>query len=150
MNVTANQVFPVETDLPDEWLSLLGCGITTGLGSVFNVAEVQPGSSVAVVGLGHLGQWMVQAAKVAGAREIIAVDPIAERRELAGALGATQLVDPSAEDPVEAVQEADRRPRRRLRARGGDRPRGPGAGGDDVAARRHGRRHQHRDAQTRR
>jgi S-(hydroxymethyl)glutathione dehydrogenase/alcohol dehydrogenase len=104
MNVTANQVFPVETDLPDEWLSLLGCGITTGLGSVFNVAEVQAGSSVAVVGLGHLGQWMVQGAKVASARTIIAVDPIAERRELAGTLGATKLVDPSAEDPVEAVK----------------------------------------------
>ena len=104
MNVTASQVFPVETDLPDEWLSLLGCGITTGLGAVFNVAKVQAGSSVAVVGLGHLGQWMVQAAKVAAAREIVAVDPIAERRELAGRLGATHLVDPAAEDPVAAVQ----------------------------------------------
>jgi S-(hydroxymethyl)glutathione dehydrogenase/alcohol dehydrogenase len=104
MNVTANQVFPVETDLPDEWLSLLGCGITTGLGAVFNVAQVQPGSSVAVVGLGHLGQWMVQGAVVASAREIVAIDPIAERRELAGRFGATHLVDPSAEDPVETVR----------------------------------------------
>ncbi len=104
MNVTANQVFAVESDLPDEWLSLLGCGITTGLGSVFNVARVQPGSSVAVVGLGHLGQWMVQAAKVAAARRIIAVDPIATRRELAGRLGATDLVDPEAGDPVTRVQ----------------------------------------------
>jgi S-(hydroxymethyl)glutathione dehydrogenase/alcohol dehydrogenase len=104
MNVTANQVFPVESDLPDEWLGLLGCGITTGLGSVFNVARVQAGSSVAVVGLGHLGQWMVQAAKLASARRIIAVDPIAERRELAGTLGATDLVDPAAEDPVAQVQ----------------------------------------------
>ena len=104
MNVTASQVFPVESDLPDEWLSLLGCGITTGLGSVFNVARVGAGSSVAVVGLGHLGQWMVQAAKLASARRIIAVDPLAERRELAGALGATDAVDPSAEDPVAAVQ----------------------------------------------
>ena len=43
MNVTANQVFPVESDLPDEWLSLLGCGITTGLGAVFNVAQVAAG-----------------------------------------------------------------------------------------------------------
>ena len=94
MNVTASQVFPVESDLPDEWLSLLGCGITTGLGAVFNVARVQAGSSVAVVGLGHLGQWMVQAAKLARARTIIAVDPIASRRELAGTLGATDLVDP--------------------------------------------------------
>jgi Zn-dependent alcohol dehydrogenase len=104
MNVTANQVFPVETDLPDEWLSLLGCGITTGLGAVFNVARVQAGSSVAIVGLGHLGLWMVQAAKLASARRIIAVDPIAERRELAGALGATDLVDPAAKDPVAQVQ----------------------------------------------
>jgi Zn-dependent alcohol dehydrogenase len=104
MNVTANQVFPVKTDLPDEWLSLLGCGITTGLGAVFNVARVQAGSSVAIVGLGHLGQWMVQAAKLASARRIIAVDPIAYRRELAGSLGATDLVDPGGEDPVAQVQ----------------------------------------------
>jgi Zn-dependent alcohol dehydrogenase len=104
MNVTANQVFPVQPDLPDEWLSLLGCGITTGLGAVFNVARVQAGSSVAIVGLGHLGQWMVQAAKLASARRIIAVDPIAYRRELAGSLGATDLVDPGVEDPVAQVQ----------------------------------------------
>jgi S-(hydroxymethyl)glutathione dehydrogenase/alcohol dehydrogenase len=104
MNVTANQVFPVESDLPDEWLSLLGCGITTGLGAVFNVARVAAGSSVAIVGLGHLGLWMTQAAKLAAARTIIAVDPIAERRELAGTLGATHAVDPDAEDPVEAVR----------------------------------------------
>jgi S-(hydroxymethyl)glutathione dehydrogenase/alcohol dehydrogenase len=104
MNVTANQVFPVQTDLPDEWLSLLGCGITTGLGSVLNIAQVEPGSSVAVVGCGHLGLWMVQAAKLAQARTIIALDPIGWRRELAGALGATHTVDPSAEDPVAAVQ----------------------------------------------
>jgi len=104
MNVTATQVFPVATDLPDQWLSLLGCGITTGLGSVFNIAQVAPGSSVAVVGCGHLGLWMVQAARLANARTIIALDPIAWRRELAGTLGATHTVDPSAEDPIAAVQ----------------------------------------------
>jgi S-(hydroxymethyl)glutathione dehydrogenase/alcohol dehydrogenase len=104
MNVTANQVWAIESDLPDEWLGCLGCGITTGLGSVFHVAKVQPGQSVAIVGLGHLGQWMTQAAKVAGARTIIAVDPIAYRRELAGTLGATHVVDPSAEDSIAAVQ----------------------------------------------
>ena len=104
LNVTANQVFPVESDLPDDWLGLLGCGITTGLGSVFNIAKVEQGTSVAVVGLGHLGQWMVQAAKLAGARRIIGIDPIAERRELAGALGATDLVDPDADEPVARVR----------------------------------------------
>jgi S-(hydroxymethyl)glutathione dehydrogenase/alcohol dehydrogenase len=104
MNVTANQVFPIESDLPDEWLSMLGCGITTGVGSVFNIAKVQPGSSVAIVGLGHLGQWMVQAATLAHARKVIAVDPIGWRREVAGKLGATELVDPSADDSIGQVQ----------------------------------------------
>src|SRR5215469_14763646 len=84
MNVTANQVFPVHTDLPDEWLSLLGCGITSGVGAVLNVAMVAPGSNVAIFGLGHIGQWMVQAARIAGARRIIAVDPIEWRRRQAG------------------------------------------------------------------
>ena len=105
MNVTANQVFPVETDLPDQWLSLLGCGITTGLGPRCSTSpRSAPGSSVAIVGCGHLGLWMVQAAKLARRRTIIALDPIAWPRELAGTLGATHFVDPSAEDPVAAVQ----------------------------------------------
>ena len=68
MNVTANQVFPVQSDLPDEWLSLLGCGITTGLGAVFNVAK----GAALLERRGRraraLGQWMVQAAKLAAAR----------------------------------------------------------------------------------
>ena len=96
-------VVAVDTDLPDEHLCLLGCGVTSGLGAVFNLAEVQPGSSVAVVGCGHLGLWMVQAARVAGAVQIIAVEPRAERRSLAGQLGATDLVDPADGDPVEQV-----------------------------------------------
>jgi S-(hydroxymethyl)glutathione dehydrogenase/alcohol dehydrogenase len=104
MNVTANQAFPLHTDLPDDMLSLLGCGITSGVGAVFNVAEVKPGRSVAVFGAGHLGLWMVQGAKVAGAGKIIAVEPIAWRREMAGRLGATDLVDPADGDAVEQVR----------------------------------------------
>jgi S-(hydroxymethyl)glutathione dehydrogenase/alcohol dehydrogenase len=104
MNVTANQAFPLHTDLPDDVLSLLGCGITSGVGAVFNVAEVKPGRSVAVFGTGHLGLWMIQGAKVAGAGKIIAVEPIAWRREMAGRLGATDLVDSADGDPVEQVR----------------------------------------------
>jgi S-(hydroxymethyl)glutathione dehydrogenase/alcohol dehydrogenase len=104
MNVTANQAFPLHTDLPDDVLSLLGCGITSGVGAVFNVAEVKPGRSVAIFGSGHLGLWMVQAARAAGAAQIIAVEPIAWRREMAGKLGATDLVDPAEGDPVEQVR----------------------------------------------
>ncbi|MFT4468871.1 zinc-binding dehydrogenase [Arthrobacter sulfonylureivorans] len=104
MNVSKNQVFPVETDLPYDVLSLLGCGITTGVGAVFNVAKVQPGDSVAVVGCGHLGLWVVQAARLAGAGRIIALEPHAGRRSLAGELGATDLVDPSVQDAADAVK----------------------------------------------
>jgi S-(hydroxymethyl)glutathione dehydrogenase/alcohol dehydrogenase len=96
-------VIPVQTELPDEHLCLLGCGVTSGLGAVFDLAGVEPGSSVAVVGCGHLGLWMIQAAKVAGATQIIAVEPRAERRELAGQVGATRLVNPADGDTVEQV-----------------------------------------------
>jgi Zn-dependent alcohol dehydrogenase len=95
---------PVESDLPAEYLCLLGCGVMSGLGAVLSVADVRPGDTVAVVGCGHLGLWMVQAARLAGARQIIAVEPLAERRKLAGTLGATDLVDPGEGDPVEQVK----------------------------------------------
>jgi S-(hydroxymethyl)glutathione dehydrogenase/alcohol dehydrogenase len=104
MNVTANQAFPLHTDLPDDVLSLLGCGITSGVGAVFNVAEVKPGRSVAIFGTGHLGLWMIQGARIAGAGRIIAVEPLAHRREMAGELGATDLVDPVDGDPIEQVR----------------------------------------------
>jgi S-(hydroxymethyl)glutathione dehydrogenase / alcohol dehydrogenase len=97
--------FGVDSDLPDEQLALMGCGVVSGLGAVMRVAEVQPGSSVVVVGAGHLGLWMVQGARVAGASQIIVVEPIAERRALAGSLGATDLVDPSSGDAIEQVRE---------------------------------------------
>jgi S-(hydroxymethyl)glutathione dehydrogenase / alcohol dehydrogenase len=95
---------PVETDLPEEHLCLFGCGITSGLGAIFNIARVQPGTSVAVLGTGHLGLWMIQGAKLAGAETIIAVEPRAERREVAGSVGATHLVDPADGDPIEQVK----------------------------------------------
>jgi S-(hydroxymethyl)glutathione dehydrogenase/alcohol dehydrogenase len=104
MNVSANHAFPLHTDLADDVLSLLGCGITSGVGAVLNVAEVKPGRSVAILGTGHLGLWMVQGARLAGAGRIIAVEPIAERRDMAGRLGATDLVDPADGDPVEQVR----------------------------------------------
>jgi S-(hydroxymethyl)glutathione dehydrogenase/alcohol dehydrogenase len=105
MRVSQSWLFPVETDLPDVVLGLMGCGVTTGLGAIFNIAMVEPGSSVAIVGCGHLGLWMVQGARVAGAQQIIAVDPNAERRQLATLLGATDAVDPADGDPVAQVQE---------------------------------------------
>jgi S-(hydroxymethyl)glutathione dehydrogenase/alcohol dehydrogenase len=104
MRVPSSWVFPVETALPDDVLSLLGCGITTGLGAVFNAAAVEAGSSVAVVGCGHLGLWMIQAARVAGAVQVIAVEPRASRRAVAAVLGATHVVDPGEGDPAAQVR----------------------------------------------
>jgi S-(hydroxymethyl)glutathione dehydrogenase/alcohol dehydrogenase len=94
----------VHTDLPDEQLALIGCGVTTGVGAVLNTAAVCPGSSVAVLGWGGVGQSVVQGARIAGATRIVAVDTAALKRETALRLGATDAVDPGATDPVEAVR----------------------------------------------
>jgi S-(hydroxymethyl)glutathione dehydrogenase/alcohol dehydrogenase len=94
----------VETDLPAEQLALLGCAVTTGVGAVFNAAKVQPGASVAVIGCGGVGQAVIQGANIAGAARIIAIDPIASKRDTALKLGATHAIDPGDGDPVEQVQ----------------------------------------------
>ena len=106
MSVSANQVFAVESDLGSDVLSLMGCGIMTGVGSVVNVARVEPGESVAVIGCGHLGLWVVQAARLAGAAQIFAIDPVAERTAMALKLGATHAIDPATEDAIELVRDA--------------------------------------------
>ncbi|MGW1028569.1 Zn-dependent alcohol dehydrogenase [Streptomyces sp. NPDC002577] len=105
MVVHEASVVPVETDLADEQLALLGCGVTTGLGAALNTAAVRPGSSVAVIGCGGVGQSVIQGARIAGAAVIIAIDPIAGRREASARAGATHTVDPAAGDPVEQVRE---------------------------------------------
>jgi Zn-dependent alcohol dehydrogenase len=101
--------FGVQTHrLPDglgfDVACLLGCGISSAMGAIENIAKVQPGQSVAVVGLGHLGLWVVQGARLAGASEIIGIDGHPGRRALAASMGATQLVDPNASDVVEAIK----------------------------------------------
>lgn len=105
MVVDEASVVAVETDLIDEQLALLGCGVTTGVGAALNTAEVSPGSSVAVVGCGGVGQSVIQGARIAGASTIIAIDPILERRESGVAVGATHTIDPTAGDPGELVRE---------------------------------------------
>jgi S-(hydroxymethyl)glutathione dehydrogenase/alcohol dehydrogenase len=95
----------VETDLPWEHLALIGCAVTTGVGAALNTAKVQPGDTVAVVGCGGVGLSAVQGARIAGASRIIAVDTQASKLALAAELGATDVVDASAVDPVEAVRE---------------------------------------------
>jgi S-(hydroxymethyl)glutathione dehydrogenase / alcohol dehydrogenase len=104
MVVDEASVVAVQTDLPDEQLALLGCGVTTGVGAAVNTAGVTPGSSVAVIGCGGVGQSVVQGARIAGAATIIAVDLDAERRKAALGAGATHEVDPSDGPVVEQVR----------------------------------------------
>jgi S-(hydroxymethyl)glutathione dehydrogenase / alcohol dehydrogenase len=103
--VDERSLVKVQTDLPDEQLALIGCGVTTGVGAVLNTAAVCPGSSVAVLGCGGVGQSVVQGARIAGATRIVAIDTAPLKRETALALGATDAVDPGAADPVQAVRE---------------------------------------------
>ena len=78
---------------------ILGCGVMTGVGSVFNIANVQPGESVAVVGCGGVGLSVVQGARLAGARLIVAIDQREVALERATKLGATAVVRVDAADP---------------------------------------------------
>jgi Zn-dependent alcohol dehydrogenase len=94
---------PAETDLTRA--CLLGCGASTGVGAVVNTAELRPGATVAVIGLGGIGLSAVQAARIAGASRIVAVDLVASKLEAARRLGATDTVDASLADAVAAVRE---------------------------------------------
>jgi S-(hydroxymethyl)glutathione dehydrogenase/alcohol dehydrogenase len=104
MTVDEASVVKVETDLPDAQLALIGCGVTTGVGAALNTAKVRPGSSVAVLGCGGVGQAVIQGARIAGAARIIAIDPQELKRKTATKLGATDVIDPSKGDPVEQVK----------------------------------------------
>src|SRR5207237_4976654 len=104
MTISEAQAVKVETDLPDDQLALLGCGVTTGVGAALNTAQVTPGSSVAVIGCGGVGQSVIEGARIAGAARIFAIDPVELKRKTAEQLGATDLVDPAPGDPVEQVQ----------------------------------------------
>jgi S-(hydroxymethyl)glutathione dehydrogenase / alcohol dehydrogenase len=104
MTVSQHSVVKVESDLPDEQLALIGCGVTTGVGAALNTARVEPGSIVAVIGCGGVGQAVIQGARIAGAARIVAIDPVAMKRDAALKLGATDVVDPSDADPIEAVK----------------------------------------------
>ena len=105
MTCNESSIVKVDTDLPDEQLALIGCGVTTGVGAALNTAKVQPGSTVAVIGCGGVGQAVIQGARIAGASRIIAVDPVEMKRKTAEQLGATDFVDPSEGDPVAQVQQ---------------------------------------------
>ncbi|MFF8956237.1 Zn-dependent alcohol dehydrogenase [Streptomyces sp. NPDC014894] len=92
--VDASCAVPIPDDVPFDIAALIGCGVTTGLGAAINTADVAAGSSVAVIGCGGVGISAIQGARLKGAARIVAVDPIASRREAALRFGATEAVPP--------------------------------------------------------
>jgi S-(hydroxymethyl)glutathione dehydrogenase/alcohol dehydrogenase len=95
----------IPKDVPLDVVALVGCAVITGYGAVFNTAGVEEGSSVAVWGCGGVGLNVVQAARLAGARQIIAVDTRSEKLEAARRLGATDVVHAGTVDVVGAIRE---------------------------------------------
>jgi len=95
----------IDPSIPLESAALFGCAAITGVGAVINTARVEPGSAVAVWGLGGVGLCVIMGAKLAGASPIIAVDVLPGKLELARELGATHTVNAAEVDPVEAVRD---------------------------------------------
>jgi Zn-dependent alcohol dehydrogenase len=102
---TESGVVRIDDDIPLDLAAVVGCALQTGVGAVINTAKVVEGATVLVQGLGGIGLSVVQGARIAGATRILASDPVAGRREMAKRLGATDLIDPAAEDVVARTHE---------------------------------------------
>lgn len=103
MLVHENACVAIPKEMPLDRAALLGCAVITGAGSVFNDSKVKPGESVAVIGAGGIGLSAINAAKIAGAGQIIAIDPVAEKRALAEKIGATHTLDANADGLTKTV-----------------------------------------------
>jgi S-(hydroxymethyl)glutathione dehydrogenase/alcohol dehydrogenase len=102
--LSENSVVKIEPDLPFDVAALVSCGVATGWGSAVHRANVQPGDNVAVIGVGGVGINAVQGARMAGAKRVIAIDPVEFKREKAMEMGATHTYS-SIEEALLAVPE---------------------------------------------
>lgn len=104
--ITVHQasVVKVDKDIPLDVAALVGCGVTTGWGSATRVANVRPGETVVVMGAGGVGMNAVQGAAAAGAKRVVVIDPVAQKREWAMEFGATHTYA-SAEEATEGVRD---------------------------------------------
>jgi alcohol dehydrogenase len=98
----------IDREVPFEHAALFGCAVLTGVGAAVNTANVRPGQSVAVVGLGGVGLAALLGARAAGAEQIVAVDLLPEKLELARRLGATDTVLAGRDETAEEVRAATR------------------------------------------
>jgi S-(hydroxymethyl)glutathione dehydrogenase/alcohol dehydrogenase len=105
MLVHEHAVVKIRDDMPLDRAALIGCAVMTGVGAVFRTAQVEPGSTVAVIGCGGVGLSAINGADLAGASRVFAVDVVPSKLELARRFGATDTIDASGGDPVEQVKE---------------------------------------------
>jgi S-(hydroxymethyl)glutathione dehydrogenase/alcohol dehydrogenase len=101
----ATAVFPLPEVLDLHYACILGCAVPTAYGAVRHQAQLMPGESVAVIGVGGVGSNVIQVSRVFGAAQVIAVDISDEKLEAARRLGATDVVNAAREDPAGAVRE---------------------------------------------
>ncbi|WP_193045099.1 NDMA-dependent alcohol dehydrogenase [Mycolicibacterium baixiangningiae] len=97
MTVHKDSVVKIDHDVPFETAAIMGCAVPTGFGSATNVAEVLPGETVVIVGVGGIGLSALQGAVIAGARNVVAIDPVEFKREQAIKFGATHVFSSMAE-----------------------------------------------------
>ncbi|AKS31811.1 NDMA-dependent alcohol dehydrogenase [Mycolicibacterium goodii] len=97
MTVHKDSVVKIDKDIPFETAAIMGCAVPTGFGSATNVAQVQPGETVIIVGVGGIGMSALQGAVISGAKQVIAIDPNEWKREQATKFGATHVYPTMAE-----------------------------------------------------
>jgi alcohol dehydrogenase len=104
--VSRRSCVPIDADLPFEHAALFGCAVLTGVGAVANTARVEAGTRVAVLGLGGVGFSSLLAAIAVGARDVVAIDLLESKLELARELGATLTLNARDPDLVAKVKDA--------------------------------------------
>src|SRR5689334_2856961 len=102
--VAESSAIAIDPAMPLDRAALIGCSVMTGVGAVINTAQLPPGASMAVFGVGGVGLNVVQGGAMVTAHPIIAVDLLPAKLEHARAIGATHLVDASREDPAAAIR----------------------------------------------
>ncbi|MEB3020221.1 NDMA-dependent alcohol dehydrogenase [[Mycobacterium] crassicus] len=105
MTVHQDSVVKIDKDVPLETAAIMGCAVPTGFGSATNVAEVKPGETVIIVGVGGIGMSALQGAVLSGARRVIAIDPVPFKREAAVKFGATHVYPSMAEAIMPVMEE---------------------------------------------
>jgi alcohol dehydrogenase (nicotinoprotein) len=102
--ISENSCIKVADDVPLDKAVLIGCGVPTGFGSAVHAAQTEPGDTIAVYGVGGIGVNAVQGAALAGAANVVAIDPLPNKREMAEKVGATHSVA-TAEEAHELIQQ---------------------------------------------